>query len=366
MVAYRMAWSRVPENPLPPNDTPTTTIAVIIAARDEAQHIQSCLDAIHQGTYPAHLREVWVIDDFSEDDTVALASAHPLPNKRVLSLADYLPPEHRYCPNKKAAISLAVSRSNASIMVTTDADCIAPPDWLRRLVAPFDRDKNVMAVAGPVGFHREYNLLQRFQSLDFVGMMGITAAGLFHRWHTMGNGANLAYRKMAFDGVNGYVGDGKASGDDMFLLQKITSRWPGSVVFVKDREAVVRTEAKPDWGSFWQQRLRWGTKNAALPEWRMRLSLLVVWVHCLLLLLAPLLALADGLAAWAVWLVWGLKLLSDWLLLRPTCYFFQRTDLLKWFLPACVLHVWYIAAVGTMSVFRRKYTWKGRVVPRGG
>jgi cellulose synthase/poly-beta-1,6-N-acetylglucosamine synthase-like glycosyltransferase len=99
----------------------------------------------------------------------------------------------------------------------------------------------------------------------------------------MANGANLAYRKQAFETVSGFAGNAHlASGDDMFLVQKVEARrWPGSVVISqKPCEATVQTKAAPDLRAFWHQRLRWGTKNAAIPSWPLRLSLLTVFLFC--------------------------------------------------------------------------------------
>ena len=66
------------------------------------------------------------------------------------------------------------------------------------------------------------NAFHIFQSLDFLSLQGITAASVFSRFHTMCNGANLAYEKKAFEEVSGFAGiDQIASGDDMLLMHKI-------------------------------------------------------------------------------------------------------------------------------------------------
>ena len=92
--------------------------------------------------------------------------------------------------------------------------------------------------------------------------------------------------------MGGYTGNAHlASGHDMFLVQKVAKRWPGSVSFLKSHEATVLTEAAPDWKAFWQQRLRWGTKNTAIQNWPLRLSLLTVFLFC-----------------WSIWVNLGLAL----------------------------------------------------------
>jgi cellulose synthase/poly-beta-1,6-N-acetylglucosamine synthase-like glycosyltransferase len=276
-----------------------------------------------------------------------------------------LPPEHRLKANKKAAIEMAVTQAFGSLIATIDADCVAPENWLYLLSSRFAADARLQILTAPVAFQHETNLLQRFQSLDFLGMMGITAAGIQMDWHRMGNGANLAYRKTAFDMVEGYAGnDHIASGDDMFLLQKIAEKHPDGVGFLKHPAAVVLTKAKATWAEFWQQRLRWGAKNAAMPEWPIRLVLLAVWLLCLSIWVSLLLV-AIGRLSWQVLLLQlTLKAAADWLLLQEMCRYFRRKDLMRWFLPSFLLHTGYIAASGLASLIWKKYSWKGRFVDR--
>ena len=200
-----------------------------------------------------------------------------------------------------------------------------------------------------------------------MGLIGITGAGYYLGWHQMANGANLAYRKQVFEIVEGYSGNAHlASGDDMFLAQKVALRWPGSVRFFKNLEATVLTTAPSSWRRFWQQRLRWGTKNAAMPSWPLRLSLLSVFLFCwsiwLNLALAIYTASAGNQAPYfAIFLFQiAFKAFFDYFFLSEMCDFFKRKDLLRWFLPSCFLHTAYIALLGTASIFSKNYKWKGR------
>ena len=216
-------------------------------------------------------------------------------------------------------------------------------------------------VCGPVVFWQEKNLFQRFQSLEFLGMMGITGAGYQLGWHQMANGANLAFRKEVFEAVNGYSGNEHlASGDDMFLVQKVAKQWPGSVVFLKSLAATVKTAPVPDLRSFWQQRLRWGTKNAAIPDWSLRLSLLLVFLMCWSMWLNTGLAIAGVLSWQIVGFQWLIKYIFDFFLLSSMSRFFKRQDLLRWFMPSVILHTAYIACLGIASIFKKNYAWKGR------
>ncbi len=373
---YRHGWKAIPEAQLRQSFKPNIFISVIIPARNEAENIEPCLRSILEGNYPHNLLEIIVLDDFSEDRTAEIVnqlSESLIPKKSgsessisCIHMADNLPPESRFTPNKKKAIEIGVSNAKGEIIVTTDADCLVQKDWLLLIAAAFENPQTQM-VCGPVAFHQEKSLLQRFQSLDFLGMMGITGAGTQLGWHHMANGANLAFRKQAFEAVNGFVGNAHlASGDDMFLVQKVAKRWPGSVSFLKSCEATVLTKASPDLRAFWHQRLRWGTKNAAIPSWPLRLSLLTVFLFCWSIWVNLAFAIAYAVMDIPANFFWIflfqiiVKAVFDYFFLSEMCRFFNRKDLLRWFWPSFFMHTAYIALLGTMSIFYKKYEWKGR------
>lgn len=368
LFAYWRGWRNMPDWVVPDAYEPVLPVTVVVAARQEAGQIEACLNSVLNGNFLQKLLEIIVVDDFSEDETISvvkqwLADYKGEASLKLLELARLLPPEHRLKANKKAAIALAVTQAQGTLIATIDADCVAPENWLYLATSCFDSDNKLQMLTAPVAFQHETNLLQRFQSLDFLGLMGITGAGIHMGWHRMGNGANLIYRKTAFSSVDGYVSNQHiASGDDMFLLQKIAAKYPDGVGFLKHPGATVYTEAKATWQEFWQQRLRWGAKNAAMPEWPIRLILLAVWLLCSSIWISLLLV-ANGWLPWQVMVfLLTLKVLADWLLLQEMCRYFSRKDLMRWFLPSFFLHTAYIAASGLASLICKRYSWKGRVV----
>ncbi len=366
MFIYGRGWLALPEWKIPADFTPATAITVIIPARNEAENIGPCLEGILGGKYPLNLLEIIVVDDHSEDSTaqIVLGFAVRFPAVRLLKLADFLTDEEQSGAYKKKALEVAIQQAKGDIIVTTDADCVVGPDWLRMIASVFElAPKSVQLLTAPVVFHRDKNLLQRFQTLDFLGLMGITGAGIQYKFQRMGNGANLAYRKKVFLEMNGFSGNNNhASGDDMFLIQKVAAHYPDGVFFLKNKAATVFTEAKPDWRSFLQQRLRWGTKNAALPEWPVRLALASVFFYCWSIIF-NVISLPFLPFIWPILLFQlAVKATADYLFLRMMCRYFGRTDLLRWFWPSFVLHTLYIAGVGTASLFFKKFEWKGRSV----
>lgn len=388
MLSYLRGWRALAEWQIPPGWIPQTRVTVVIAARNEAANIAACLRSVTGGSYPHNLLEIIVVDDFSEDETAAVVDGvqqtSGSPFIRLVKLSGLLAPEARFSANKKKAVAIGIARAQGELIVTTDADCVVPADWLRLIVSAYEAKKSGI-ICAPVAFRAEKNLFQRFQSLDFLGLIGITGAGIRFGFQRMGNGANLAFPKAVFEEAGGFSGNEHlASGDDMFLVQKVAESRPSGIFFLKNPGVAVLTEAQPDWRSFFQQRLRWGTKNAALPEWPVRLILLSVFLFCWTILinaawvlyanisiLFPVAGAPDAVVGvpanntlpLIILLIQLLvKAVFDYTFLRGMCRYFSREDLMRWFIPSFFMHTVYIALVGAASIFSKKYEWKGRRV----
>lgn len=361
MRRYSRGWKIMPIWKFNKTFVPKTKITIIIPARNEAENIQACLNSIVHQNYPTDLFEVIVIDDHSTDDTADIIRSYADQNIRLLQLADFVD-ESNTKSFKKRAIEIGVAHAKGDLIVGTDADCIVPENWLRHFAHYFEKTKAVF-IAAPVNFHEEKNTLERFQSLDFIGMMGITAAGITGKFMHMCNGANLAYSKKAFNKIGGFKGiDHVASGDDMLLMQKMAKFYPNRIGFIKHPKQTVLTHAKPTWTSFLSQRLRWASKSSDYTEWQVAFYLAMVFFFCCTILFNVILLAFLGKAILYTLLVQVfIKMLMDFLLLYPTSQFFGRSDLMRSFFPSSFLHLLYIVIIGFLANFKKNYSWKDRV-----
>lgn len=352
-------WFSLPPFTIPENYNPGIFISIIIPARNEEGAIGACLKSLQQQQYPESLYEIIVIDDHSEDATTQIVEQLAIPNVQLLRLADYVKNGEVIFSYKKKSIELGLSMATGSLVATTDADCIIPPIWLRTISYAHEC-KGAELIAGPVLFHKEKNTLEYFQSLDFSGMMLLTAVGLSTNHWALANGANLAYTKALFEKVNGFKGNHQiASGDDIFIVEKVMQQCPEKILFTKHPHANLTT-AKPNWSSFFQQRLRWGTKNAKAHL----ASKVIMGVPFLLscLIVFSILAIPFSPIYFLILLLSTFvgKSICDYFLLHSASTFFHREDLMKYFIQSEVLHVLYLVTVGMSSLFINQYTWKGR------
>lgn len=364
MLYYRNAWKKIPSLNLP-TVVKTSSIAIIIPARNEAERLPVLLGSLKNQQYPGNAFEVIVIDDHSTDNTFNIASDFRGLNITCIRLADHV--KGAINSYKKKAIEIGIAHTQAELIITTDADCIAPPKWLKHINAFYQSHQPKMIIM-PVAYRKEKTALDIFQSLDFMVLQGITGAAVHQQFHAMCNGANLAYTKNAFSAVNGFEGiDHIASGDDMLLLQKMSGQFPKDIHYLKDSSVIVETEATPDVISFFRQRIRWASKAGSYKDPKIIAIMLGVYTANCCLLFFPFLFLISngkyvGLLLWQWYMIcWMIKIISEMFFLIPVTTFFKKQYLQKWFVIAQPIHVLYTFISGTLGMFG-KYSWKGRKV----
>jgi len=362
IATYRKGWLLLPQFKLPTNHTISIKITVIVPARDEEDNILECLNSILNQSIDKDLFEIIVIDDHSTDRTPELIRGLKNEHIKLLQLADYIS-ENETQSFKKKAIEIAMQQATGDLIVTTDADCIVGKNWLK-YVATFYETQDVKFIAAPVLFHREKNTLQGFQTLDFFGMMCVTGAGIHTGLMNMCNGANLAYEKKAFYDVNGFEGiNHLASGDDMLLMQKIAKKYPKQIGFLKNQEAIVRTEAKETLQGFMSQRIRWATKSTSYQEWQVTAILAMVFFCCCSTVFTFFLIPFFGMLALQLFLFqFIIKSIADFIYLNMMAKWFKKPEAMRVFLASEILHTLYIISVGTIANFFKEYEWKGRRV----
>jgi biofilm PGA synthesis N-glycosyltransferase PgaC len=321
-------------------------ISVIVPFRNEEKNVNRLLDSLQAQTYKNF--EILFIDDHSHDRSSEILATRGIVNLTVLNNKG---------EGKKSAITTGLQVANGSLIATTDADCILPDRWLSEICHHFV-DERVKLIFGGVRTHQDKIFFSTLQAIEFASLIGSGAATAALHFPTMCNGANLAYRRSAFEEVNGYEGNLRiASGDDEFLMRKIHQRFPGSVRFLNSPEAVVVTIAQPGLFSFFRQRVRWASK------WRYNSSVFSVGLSIFILLaqlgwLGALFIMLTSFHA-GVFFAGINKIVIEALFLFQVCRWLK----VKWSWSAFIaLQLWYpvyVIIVGVASNFFSN-TWKGR------
>lgn len=338
-----------------------TLVTIIIPARNEAHNIKGLLESIDAQNFNKKFLDVIVVDDFSTDNTAAMVRKSGYSYVRLISLAEYVPVDFPLKAYKKKAIEVAIENAKGELMITTDADCRPGSNWLFATVSMYEKYKPVM-IAGPVNFFYDSSFLGKFQTLDFLSLVGIAGASIRNGFYNLCNGANLAFTKQAFKAVDGYNDiDYIPTGDDMMLMHKLGKKFPGKIMFNKCVEAIVYTHTEKDFSTFWRQRVRWTSKSTHYEDKRITWILIFAYLFNALLLLNLILGLFQPHYLRLAMGQFLMKICIDTLFTYSVTKFFKRENFLWLVLPMQVAHVIYILFIGPAGA-AGKYYWKGREV----
>jgi cellulose synthase/poly-beta-1,6-N-acetylglucosamine synthase-like glycosyltransferase len=329
-------------------------LSVIVPARNEEKNISFLLDALSQQTYPKDSFEIIVVDDFSADSTAEAVKKFPSSN--VFLIQPEAPSEFS---SKKRSIEAGIEKAKGELIIATDADCIPTKSWLET-INNFYVKNDAAFIAAPVKFSYNKSLLQFFQSLDFLTLQGITAASVSANFHTMCNGANLAYKKEAFQNVNGFDGiDKVATGDDMLLMHKIWKQYPNKIFYLKNKDAIVTTQPMFNWKDFFMQRKRWASKTLVYDDFRILAVLSFIYLLNCLFIALIIASLFTSFYWWYVLGFWLIKTVIELPFVYSVAKFYNEENLVKFLFFFQPLHIFYTVFVGLVSQFG-KYEWKGR------
>jgi cellulose synthase/poly-beta-1,6-N-acetylglucosamine synthase-like glycosyltransferase len=349
---YKRGWQSLPEDDVPQQKP--VFISVVVAARNEEKNIATLLNALQHQSFSSSSFEFILVDDFSTDDTVAAAQTRSLTNLKIIQ-----PPMQAKASSKKAAIDAGVQAARGELIVTTDADCIPGSQWLQA-INNFYVATDASFVAAPVKFSYNTSWLQRFQALDFLMLQGITAASVATGFHSMCNGANLAYKKEAFNAVRGFSGiDKVASGDDMLLMHKIVKQKGRKVLYLKSKDAIVTTTPMFTLRDFIMQRRRWASKTMVYDDWKILAVLIFIYFFNLLFFVLLIAACIESSRWWYVAVYLISKALLEWNFVVSIARFYNATSLVKDLFLFQPFHILYTVAVGALGQLG-KYEWKGR------
>ena len=355
---YLIALLKVKKHNVPQQNANPVFISVIVPARNEAENISNLLESLRKQNYDSSYFEVIVVNDHSTDQTADVVSAYQNKQIKLIHLADYIK-NPAVVAFKKKAIEAGISISRGELIVTTDADCVVPENWLRTIAGYYSTYKSAFIVM-PVYIHPAQTFLQRFQSLDFTMLQAITAGTVSSHLHSMCNGANLAYTREAFYEVGGFEGiDGVASGDDMLLMEKMKERYPNKIGYLFSKEVIVKTKPVNGLREFLQQRIRWAGKSGQYKEKRILPIMFVVYFFNLSLLAATVLCMNNQLSISLLCIVLLIKMFAELLLIFPIARFFNAQHQL-WIFPFFQpIHIVYTIVAGGFGILKN-HEWKGR------
>lgn len=354
MIMTLLSWLRLRTPNSSFKSSRPVSVSIIIPARNESQHILNLLEDLSRQSATDVSTEVVVVDDHSTDDTAEIAMGFSC-DKMNLKVHQLLTGE-----GKKAALREGIAHTSGELIITLDADVRVGKDWLASIVTFYQSNRSAMIIL-PVMFSGRKDLFNLLQLPEMLSLQVITAASAQVGTPVMCNGANLAFRRSAWNRAGVLHGSGASGGDDVFLLQTLKSKGVGPVHWLHDLRAAAITESPSSLIALFSQRIRWASKSRL---YRDGLLLFLTGVVALTNISAVLM-MAFGLAgvfSWDEVLMWyGIKTIIDLLLILPASFWYRRMQAL-WTVPVVALfYPWYALTVALASLFIRP-KWKGRKV----
>ncbi len=349
------AWNGLKEPENLKTDYPSIT--VLIPIRNEILNLSRLIRCLENQTYPPEFFEVIFIDDNSEDSSYDYLKDYSKTSK--INVRVYrLEADDNRISHKKAAISYGITRSTGDYILLTDGDVFFSRYWIRRFADVFQRTDSKF-ISGPVVMEGG-SFMDEIQSLEFSSLIGAGAAAIYYNNPVLCNGANLAFKKEVFIEVNGYEGYEKIiSGDDEFLMYKISKFYPSKIFFLKSSKAIVHVQPESSINEFYHQRRRWSGKWRKHPNPLSKVLALYIFMVHLSFLLLFILCILKLVPVYTVILLLTIKLLLEFVYFKQMYLFFIKKLKILPFLLSSLAYPVYAVTFGILSNMGG-YKWKGR------
>lgn len=345
---YGTLWDKIQDiEKIPLSRKPNTSVSILIPFRNESHALPRLIQSLNQLDINDISVEVIFINDHSSDSSCDLLSSCELPYS-IYHLNEK--------QGKKSAIELGWKKSKGDVFFQTDADCVLPQGWLQLMLDPFN-DPAINFVSGPVVFLETKNFWQKLVALDFMSLIAIGAAHISWSKPLMCNGANMAYRRSLIANADLYYN--KASGDDVFLLQSAFRLHENSIQFCKNKQALVETEGPKSLTFFWNQRLRWASKNSDYDSRFNSFLMIGIWLFNFVIL-GSLLSFSKW-GALAAFFLWLIKTISELNFYSKYEHFMGVKNGHWLILLGQPFHVLYMTILPPLSQIV-SYKWKARVI----
>lgn len=361
-LARTAGGSRIAEADGPsPSDEQVT---VVLPVLDERERIEPCLDGLMgQG---CEVAEILVVDGGSTDGTQAIVARYAARDPRV-RLVDASPIPAGW--NGKAwglHVGHQQSTSESDWILTIDADVRPAPALTRSLLA-HARDEGVAALSVAteqqiVGLGE--GLIHPALLTTLVYRFGIPGQRIARMEEVQANGQCFLVRRFALEAVGGFAAVADSICEDITLARRLVRQ--GLPLGFYESEGLVAVRMYPDWRATWHEWPR------SLPM-RDRYSGLAGWVGLLEVLLVqalplPLLIVLQGRGerrgpARVMLLINTILAATRLGVLFGTARAYPARPRSYWLSPLADLPV---AIQLIRHAVRRRYTWRGRPLVRGG
>ncbi len=330
------------------SDDELPTATVIVAARDEENNIQRCLNSLGKLEYPDGKLEVLLVDDLSTDRTGEIIDEFISGRENFRKIIPDDPKGKMV--GKVNALATAIREAKGEIILTTDADCEVKPLWVKTIASYY---KNDVGMVDSYTTQLANNSFGGMQAIDFIYLLLVGGGTINLGLPLSCIGNNMSFRKKAYNEIGGYEALPFSVTEDFTLLRAIYNLKKYKILFPLEKDALVTSIPCPDLKSLYHQKKRWGVGGLGVPA---RGFFIMFWGY-----LASLFIVLTPLFYSPVWLyLVFFKIAIDFVVLYPIHQRMGITKNLKYFFVYQVYYILYVLALPFVVFTSRKVVWKGR------
>jgi cellulose synthase/poly-beta-1,6-N-acetylglucosamine synthase-like glycosyltransferase len=309
--------------------------------------------------------EIVAVDDRSTDKTMGIMESYvESAGGRITILRGEEPV---VLTGKQTALDKAIGHSRGQILLTTDADCVVPVDWVMLMVKCF-ADAKVGVVAGFSAINdssvfayesgRWRRLFLRMQAFELMTLFATFAGGMGLGIATACTGNSLAFRRKVYQEIGGFKAIGRTVAEDNMLIQRVSAQTLWKVFPCCLRRSLVTTEPKATVCEFLSQRIRWASNSF---ENRLPVLAFMIAVYGMNLLIYPalILSLLGAIPVWIGPVSFAMKVLPEYMIASAGSKLFSISRSMKLFPLVQPFHTMYILICG-LAGLSGKVRWKGR------
>jgi cellulose synthase/poly-beta-1,6-N-acetylglucosamine synthase-like glycosyltransferase len=328
------------------DELPTAT--VIVAARNEESNIKRCLNSLGKLEYPEGKLEVLIVDDRSTDRTGEIIDEFISERENFRKI---IPDEPKgKMVGKVNALATAIREANGQIILTTDADCVVKPLWVKSIASFYQND---VGMVDSYTTQLANNSFSGMQAIDFIYLLLVGGGTINLGIPISCIGNNMSFRKKAYDEIGGYEALPFSVTEDFTLLRAIYKLKKYKILFPLEKDALVTSIPCPDFKSLYRQKKRWAVGGLGVP---VRGFFIMFWGY-----VANLAIVLTPLFYSPIWLyLVFFKIAIDLFVLYPIHQKMGITKNLKYFFAYQIYYILYVLALPLIVLANRKVVWKGR------
>lgn len=322
-------------------------VSVLVAARNEEENIERCLQSLHELSFPKENIEIIIGEDDSDDRTYELISrfVSDKPQFKCIQITKQI----AGLKGKANVLAQIAHAAAGDYFFYCDADIAVRPDWISQMLSHFKSKTGVV-----IGITRMKPIHMLADLLSMEWLFALTATRFFSllKIPITGMGNNMAVTREAYSAIGGYEKIGFSIVEDYTLFVSIVRQGYDFQMAYKP-EVISISEPMNTFPELLRQRKRW-MHGVMQSYWLTRLSLfvssLIVPILLLISIWFPINVFSSIIQYYA--LVTTISLTAVFMLKQ---YDLWKAALLFWF---------YMVSIGLIMLVNyylpSKTIWKGR------